>query len=238
MPTQTAIITGAGSGVGRAVAVDLAAKGWKLVLLGRRIANLDETRALTKVPPDQVAAIPCDIGDAGDVERAMHAAHDFLGHHVDALINSAGTNIPKRSFRDLSLPDYHEVINANLNGAYYTTRAVLPAMRKKQGGTIIHIGSDAGLFANPVSGPAYIAAKFGLTGLTAAINVEEKAHGIRACIIQPGPIDTPLMAKRPVMPDEAARAKMLQPEDISAAVAFVLELPSRAVVEEILIRPR
>jgi NADP-dependent 3-hydroxy acid dehydrogenase YdfG len=90
---------------------------------------------------------------------------------------------------------------------------------------------------NPVSGPAYTAAKFGLTGLTEALNAEERKHGIRAVIVQPGEIDTPLMDKRPVAPRAEARAKMLQAEDVAECVMLAIDLPQRATVEEIVIRP-
>jgi NAD(P)-dependent dehydrogenase (short-subunit alcohol dehydrogenase family) len=154
-----------------------------------------------------------------------------------ALVNSAGLNIPRRSFAELSSDDYRLVIEANLNGAYYCVAAFLPAMRRSRAGTIVNIGSVAGRWGNPVSGAAYVAAKFGLTGLTEALNSEERKHGIRAVIVQPGEIDTPLMEKRPMKPSVAARAHMLQAEDVAACAMLAIELPLRAAVEEIVIRP-
>jgi NAD(P)-dependent dehydrogenase (short-subunit alcohol dehydrogenase family) len=130
------------------------------------------------------------------------------------------------------------MINTNLNGAYYCTQAFLPQMRGRKSGTIIHIVSDAGRQANPKAGPAYVMSKFGLAGLTQSINCEERAHGIRACAIFPGDIDTPLLDKRPQPPPTEARTKMLRAEDVAECVLLAINLPSRAVVEEILIRPR
>ena len=106
-----------------------------------------------------------------------------------------------------------------------------------QVGTIVNIVSDAGKLASPKAGPAYVMSKFGLAGLTQAINAEERTQGIRACAIFPGDIDTPLLDKRPAPPGAEARAKMLQPEDVAACVLLAIQLPARAVVEEILVRP-
>src|SRR5438045_7852171 len=110
------------------------------------------------------------------------------------------------------------MIQANLNGAYYCVQAFLPQMRARKSGTIINIVSDAGKQASPKAGPAYVASKFGLTGLTQSINAEERSNGIRACAIFPGDIDTPLLDKRPVVPDSEARTRMLRAEDLAECV--------------------
>jgi NAD(P)-dependent dehydrogenase (short-subunit alcohol dehydrogenase family) len=153
-------------------------------------------------------------------------------------VNSAATNAPRRLLEVLSLEDYHAMINTNLNGAYYCVQAFLPHMRARRSGTIINIISDAGKQASPKSGPGYVMSKFGLTGLTQSINAEERANGIRACGIFPGDIDTPLLDKRPQPPTAEARTKMLQSEDVAACALLAINLPERAMVEEILIRPR
>jgi NADP-dependent 3-hydroxy acid dehydrogenase YdfG len=110
-------------------------------------------------------------------------------------------------------------------------------MRARKTGTIVNIVSEAGLKASPKSGPSYVLSKFGQAGLTQCINAEERVHGIRACSVFPGDIDTPLLNKRPVVPDAAARAKMMQPGDIADCALLAINLPPRAVVEEILVRP-
>jgi len=138
----------------------------------------------------------------------------------------------------LSMEDYHAMIDTNLNGAYYCVQAFLPQMRARGSGTIVNIVSDAGKQASPKAGPAYVMSKFGLAGLTQSINAEERGHGIRACAVFPGDIDTPLLDKRPLVPTAEARAKMLQPEDVAEAALLAINLPSRAVVEELIIRPR
>src|SRR5207237_9831758 len=125
-----------------------------------------------------------------------------------------------------------------LNGAYYCVQAFLPQMRARQSGTIINIVSDAGKQASPKAGPAYVMSKFGLAGLTQSINAEERGSGIRACAIFPGDIDTPLLDTRPQPPTSEARKKMLRSEDVAECALLAINLPERALVEEIVIRPR
>ena len=127
-------------------------------------------------------------------------------------------------------------MSVNLNGAYYVTRAVLPAMRERGSGHLIYISSISGL-APDVSGAAYQAAKRGLLGLAHAIRVEEKENGIRTCVICPGLVDTELMEKRLVKPTAEVLAKALKPEDVAEAVLSVAKLPPRVVVPEMQILP-
>ena len=234
---QTAVITGAGSGVGRAVALALAQQNWRVALLGRTKAALEETAKLTGLSADKLLLHVCDIGRVEQVEAMARAVLDKF-QTVEALINAAGTNAPRRALEVLSLADYHAMIDTNLHGAYYCVQAFLPQMRARQAGTIVNIVSDAGKQASPKAGPGYVVSKFGLAGLTQAINAEERGHGVRACAIFPGDIDTPLLDKRPAPPPAEARQKMLRSEDVAECVLLALRLPERAIVEEILIRPR
>jgi NAD(P)-dependent dehydrogenase (short-subunit alcohol dehydrogenase family) len=235
--TKTAVITGAGSGVGQAVALKLAQQGWRAALLGRRVEALRETVKLAGAFGRQLFVCACDIGDWTAVaQMATRVLAKFS--EVEVLVNAAGTNAPRRALEVLSLPDYHAMINTNLNGAYYCVQALLPQMRTRRSGTIINIVSDAGKQASPKAGPAYVMSKFGLAGLTQSINAEERANGIRACAIFPGDIDTPLLNKRPQPPDEAARARMMKPEDIAECALLCIHLPSRVIIEEMLVRPR
>jgi NAD(P)-dependent dehydrogenase (short-subunit alcohol dehydrogenase family) len=231
------IITGAGSGVGRATAIELARKGWKLALVGRRRDALEATHQLAGGGLDRIRLYPVDVGDPAAVESAARRVAEELGV-AQGLVNSAGTNVPQRALEVLSLADYHAMLGANLHGAYYWTQAVLPGMRAQGHGTIVNVVSDAGKLASPKAGPGYVVSKFGLAGLTQSINAEERGRGIRACAIFPGDINTPLLDKRPVPPDQAARDRMMQPEDVAACVIFCLELPPRVIVEEMLVRPR
>jgi NADP-dependent 3-hydroxy acid dehydrogenase YdfG len=230
------VVTGAGSGVGRAVAHLFAREGWRLALIGRRADALRETAAGATGAAD-VAIVPCDVGDPAAVTQM---AADVLARfgHVDVLVNAAGTNIPRRSWQELVHEDYHALMAANLHGAYYCIEAFLPGMRSRGNGTVVNINSEAGRLASPKAGGAYAASKFGLAGLTQSLNAEERANGIRACSIFPGDIDTPILDKRPQPPTAEARARMLQAEDIAECVRLAVTLPHRAVIEELLIRPR
>jgi NAD(P)-dependent dehydrogenase (short-subunit alcohol dehydrogenase family) len=234
---QNAVITGAGSGVGQAVALKLLRQGWRVALLGRREEALRETASLAEADASRCLPCPCDIGNPGEVEAAAKRILADFGE-VGVLVNAAGTNTPKRSLEVLSMEDYHAMINANLNGAYYCVQAFLPQMRHRQSGTIVNIVSDAGKQASPKAGPAYVMSKFGLAGLTQSINAEERHRGIRASAIFPGDIDTPLLSKRPVVPDAAARANMMKAEDIAECVLLCIHLPPRVIVEEMIVRPR
>ena len=234
---KTAVVTGAGSGVGQSIALKLAQQGWRVALVGRRAETLHETVKLAGSLSKQFLVTPCDIGEQAAVaQMAATVLAEF--RDVEILVNAAGTNAPKRSLEVLSLDDYHAMMNTNLNGAYYCVQAFLPQMRARQSGTIINIVSDAGKQASPKAGPAYVMSKFGMAGLNQAINAEERPHGIRACAIFPGDIDTPLLDRRPLVPDASARARMMKPEDIADCALLCINLPPRAVVEELLVRPR
>ncbi|MDB6156164.1 MAG: Sepiapterin reductase [Chthoniobacteraceae bacterium] len=230
---KTAVITGAGTGVGAATALALGKEGWRVILIGRRREPLEAVAAQL----NSALVCPLDIGDANAVEQL---GREILAqfNHVEVLVNAAGTNIPRRSFELLSMEDYHAMLQTNVNGAYYCTQAFLPGMRARGSGTIVNIVSEAGKQASSKAGPGYVVSKFALAGLTQAINAEEREHGIRACAIFPGDIDTPLLDQRPNPPNAAARARMMQSEDIAACVLLAINLPSRVVIEEMLVRPR
>ena len=231
--SRHAVITGAGSGVGAATALALAQQGWRVALVGRRRETLEATAAKC----EGALVCPCDIGDP-DAVAAMGARVLAEFGEVEALVNAAGTNAPRRALEVLTLEDYRAMMDTNLNGAYYCVQAFLPQMRARGSGTIVNIVSDAGKAASPKAGPGYVMSKFGMAGLNQAINAEERGHGVRACAIFPGDIDTPLLERRPVPPDAAMRARMMQPEDIAACALLAINLPSRVIVEEMLVRPR
>ncbi len=235
--TRSAAVTGAGSGVGQATALALAQQDWRVALVGRRVDALRETVRLAGLLGRQFLICPCDISNATAVaSMAQRVLTEFKD--VEVLVNAAGTNAPRRALEVLSAEDYHAMISTNLHGAYYCVQAFLPQMRARGSGTIVNIVSDAGKAASPKAGPAYVMSKFGLAGLTQSINAEERGRGIRACAIFPGDIDTPLLSKRPAPPDAAARAKMLKAEDVAACALLCINLPARAIVEEVIVRPR
>jgi NAD(P)-dependent dehydrogenase (short-subunit alcohol dehydrogenase family) len=235
---NTVVVTGAGSGVGRAIVLRFASEGWNVALVSRRREPLLETMALAQPSaPGRLAEFPCDVSDPVAVDAMGSAVLATFGN-VDVLVNGAGINVPERSFEALSLDDWHAVLGTNLHGVYYCVRAFLPGMRARRTGTIVNINSDVGKIARDLAGPAYVSSKFGLSGLTQQINAEERRNGIRACSICPRDINTPLLDKRPQPPSPEARAGMIQPEDMAALVWLVATMPSRAIVEEISVSSR
>jgi NADP-dependent 3-hydroxy acid dehydrogenase YdfG len=232
-----AVVTGAGSGVGRATALRFAREGWRVALLGRRPEALAATIAQApSAARKRLLALPCDLAQPDAITTtAQEIIRAF--RRIDVLVNAAGNNIPRRALGELSRSDYTAVMDANVNGVLYLVQAFLPTMRKQGAGTVVNVGSEAGKQASAKSGAAYVVSKFGLTGLTQTINAEERPNGIRACCIFPGDIDTPLLNKRPTPPSSEARTRMMQPDDIAACVWFAATLPARATVEQILIRP-
>jgi NAD(P)-dependent dehydrogenase (short-subunit alcohol dehydrogenase family) len=235
---STIVVTGGGSGVGRAVALKFAAAGWNIVVVGRGEAALGETIALAGPgAASRALAISCDVTSPGAVDAMAAAVIERFGD-VDVLVNSAGVNVPRRSLRELSREDWDLVLATNLDGAFYCVRAFLPGMRARRTGTIVNINSDAGKIARDLAGAAYVASKFGLTGLTQSINAEERANGIRATSIFPRDVNTPLLDKRPQPPSAEARARMLQPEELAECVWLAATLPPHAIVEEIFVSTR
>jgi NADP-dependent 3-hydroxy acid dehydrogenase YdfG len=234
---KNAVITGAGTGVGRAVAIGLAKQGWRLALVGRTEAHLQETAKQAGLSSEDGMILPISVSDLGAVTAMANQVAANFGE-IELLVNSAGTNAPKRQLFEVSQEDYTRIVDTNLNGTYYTVQAFLPKMRERKSGTIINIVSDAAIWGVPLAGAAYTVSKFGQRGLTQAINAEENQNGIRACAILPGEIETPLLNLRPSAPPPESFASMLQPEDVAECVLLAVNLPDRAVIQELLVRPR
>ena len=235
--SKTAVITGAGSGVGQAIALKLARLDWRVAIIGRRKDALQETVRLAGSHASQITPHACDVANAAAVATTGERILREFGE-VSVLVNAAATNVPRRSLEVLTSEDYHAMIATNLHGAFYCLQAFLPQMRARKNGTIINIISEAGKQASPKAGPGYVMSKFGLAGLTQSINVEERVNGIRACGIFCGDIDTPFLNHRPQVPDPVARAKMMRAEDVADCALFCINLPSHVLVEELLVRPR
>lgn len=230
---RTMVITGAGGGVGQAVAQRFAEAGWKLVLVGRGRDKLEAVA--TQLPADSVMIHPCDVSDANQVADLVEAVLLKFGG-IDALVNVAGINIPNRKWTDIDPGDFDRVIAINLKGAFNCMRSMLPTLRKRQG-TIVNINSEAGRRATAKAGCAYVAAKYGLAGLTESINAEERLNGLRAISVFPGEINTTLLDQRPEPPPESERLKMVQPEDVAECVWTAVNLPKRTLIEELVVRP-
>jgi len=228
---KVAWVTGGGSGIGLAAAAEMAKAGAKVVISGRSEATLKQ--ALKSVKGESIA---CDVGDKAQVAKAAAEIHK-RHRRVDILVNSAGINLPKRNFRDVTNEGWDEIVRINLSGMFYCIQAVLPGMRSRKDGLIINVSSWFGRYANALGGPGYGATKRAVVALSEQLNIEECTHGIRATSVLPGEAATPILEKRPVPPSPQVRAKMLQPEDLGRTLAFIAGLPPRVCVNEIIISP-
>jgi len=232
---QVVLILGASSGIGRDTAVFFAREGARVIASARRgdrLRNLQQQMVKEGHPLDIAAA---DASNAGEMEQLAERTRANFGK-IDIMVYVTGTNVPDRSMKRLTVKTWDMMVNVNLNGAYYITSAVLPAMRQAGAGHLIYISSISGLVPD-VSGAAYQAAKRGLLGLAHAIRVEEKENGIRTCVICPGLVDTEILEKRPVKPGPEMLAKALQPEDVAEAILAVAKFPPRVDVPEMQIMP-
>jgi NADP-dependent 3-hydroxy acid dehydrogenase YdfG len=233
---RVAWITGGGSGIGLAGAQELAKAGWTVVISGRRKEVIDEAAAAIVKAGGAAEAMPLDVASAEDAEKVAKAIVAKHGR-IDLLVNSAGLNVPKRSWEDVTVEGWNKVVDVNLNGLMYCIRAVLPTMRAQKDGCIINVASWAGRHVSKLTGPAYTATKHAVLALTHSFNMDEFRNGLRACCLSPGEVATPIMKLRPVPPSAEDMAKMLQPEDLGRTIAFVASMPPHACVNEILISP-
>ena len=144
-------------------------------------------------------AIALDVSKSDDVTKV---ADQILARHgrIDLLVNSAGINVPKRSWADMELEGWNRLVDINLNGVLYCMRAVLPAMRKQKDGCIINVASWAGRHVSKMPGPAYTTTKHAVLALTHSFNMDECVNGLRACCLSPGEVATPILKLRPVVP--------------------------------------
>ena len=145
--------------------------------------------------------------------------------------------MPNRFWKDQTPGGWNEVIRINLDGSFYCIAAVLPSMRERRDGLIINISSWAGKYNSSVTGPAYNAAKHAVVAMTENLNQEECINGIRACVICPAEVATPILDKRPIPPSAEERARMLQAEDLGRTIRFIAEMPAHACINEITISP-
>ena len=229
-----AIVTGAGTGIGAAVAVALHGAGAAVTLIGRRPEPLAEVAGRLG---DRVHACACDVSDYDAVQAAVEDAARAHGP-ATILVNNAGINTNPRSVADVSLPDWDLTVAVDLSGVFYCVRAALPAMRAAGGGTIVNIASTAGRWGSSLAGAAYSSAKHGVVGLNSVINEEESRNGIRCTVILPGEVETPILDRRPEPVSAERRRAMLQPEDVAAATLLAATLPDRACITELVIKPR
>jgi len=235
LENQIAWITGGGSGIGLAGAIELVKAGAHVIISGR--TEKTNASALSRLQAEGSAeSVALDVSD----KRAVALAFEkILAKHkrIDILITSAGINATKRNFDVLTADAWDDVVNINLNGLFYCVHSVLPTMRSQKGGLIINVSSWAGLHPSKLTGPAYNASKRAVLALTESINMEECGHGIRATSLLPGEVATPILEKRPVPPTTEQRARMVQPEDMGQAILFLAQMPSRTCINQMIVSP-
>jgi NADP-dependent 3-hydroxy acid dehydrogenase YdfG len=236
---QVAWVTGGGSGIGLAGAVELAKAGCRVIVSGRDAAKLDAAIATAEArgaPQGAIEAAPLDVADMAAVARVGAAIQD-KHQRVDILVNSAGINFAKRYWSETDSATFGEVVAINLNGAAACTMAVLQGMRQRRQGTVINVASFAGWYLGYLTGPAYSASKAGMIALSHSFNIEECVNGLRATALCPGEAATPILKKRPVEPSDEEKARMLQEDDLGRTIRFIAEMPAHVCINELVITP-
>jgi 3-oxoacyl-[acyl-carrier protein] reductase len=227
---QVAVITGAGRGIGAAIASQLAGMGAITVLCGRTAAPLESTAAAIERSGGEAHIAECDVTDLRSVESvAARVQRDF--GRIDILVNNAGVGSFAAPLHQMPADAWEQVLNTNLRGVYYCIRSVAPMMIKARRGHIVNISSLAG--KNPLpNGAAYAASKWGLNGLSYSVAEELRIHNIRISVVCPGSVHTELSPQEGKDPK-----KMLQPEDVAHVVAMLVTQQPQSFVSEVLLRP-
>ncbi|MEV6380235.1 SDR family oxidoreductase [Streptomyces sp. NPDC051773] len=233
---KTALVTGAGTGIGRATALMLAGEGATVVLVGRRPRPLDEVAAAVADAGGTALARPAHVEDADDVAELIRWTRDRAGP-VDVLVNNAGGAGRTGDVRRVGEDEWHAVLDVNLTAVYLLTRAVLPDMLERGGGSIITISSLAAVRPTPLGGAPYGAAKAGVRNFMTYLRNTYGDDLVRATCVLPGAVDTPVLDSRPEPPGAELRAAMVRPEDVARAVLLCATLPPRTVIEELIIAP-
>jgi 3-oxoacyl-[acyl-carrier protein] reductase len=227
---QVAVVTGAGRGIGAAIARKLASLGTTTVLCGRTKETLDATAQTILETGGKVEVIPCDVTILHQLEYAAARVASTFGR-LDILVNNAGVGGFNEPLHNMAPEEWDRILNTNLRGVYFAIHAFAPLMIRAYSGHIINISSLAGKNALP-NGAAYAASKWGLNGLTYSVAEELRQHNIRVAAVCPGSTDTELSPHAGKDP-----RKMLQPDDIAHAVAMLVTQATQSFVSEILLRP-
>lgn len=234
MTDRVAIVTGAGSGIGRAVAVTLLGAGYRVALAGRRAEALQETAELSKAAAEDVLAVQCDVGDPGSVKSLFDSANARFGR-LDVLFNNAGSGTPPMPLEDIPVESWQAVVNANLSGAFYCTQQAFRLMKAQspQGGRIINNGSISAHTPRPFSAP-YTSTKHAITGLTKSTSLDGRAYGIACSQIDIGNAETPMTARMPQGVPQADGSMAPEPvmdvQHVADAVLHMANLPLDANV--------
>jgi NADP-dependent 3-hydroxy acid dehydrogenase YdfG len=237
---KVALVTGASSGIGAATALSLAGAGARVALAARRTGRLQELVEKVRHAGGEATAIQADVAQQASAEQMIGATLERFGK-LEILVNNAGI-MPLAEFAGSNPEDWRRMIDVNLLGLLYATRAALPHLKRAGGGHIVNVSSVAGRIGFP-SGAVYSATKFGVVGFSEALRHEVLAQKTRITVIEPGAVATELVDH---VPDQATKARIqewqaqmrqLQSEDIAAAILYAVSQPDRVCVNEILLRP-
>ncbi len=233
---KVAVVTGAGSGMGRESARLLAGSGATVVLVGRRPASLAEVRDEILADGGLAVVEVSDISATGEAERLIARVEQVVGP-VDILVNNAGSSSTILNPQWLPEDEWRAVVDVNLTAVFLLTKAVLSGMLERGGGTIITVSSLAAVTPNLLGGAAYGAAKAGVRNFMTFLHTTFRGDGLRAITILPGEADTPILDNRARPPAAHERANMVQPVDVARAVHLAATLPQRTVLQEVVVAP-
>ena len=233
---QGCIITGGGSGIGRGAAIKMAADGAKVALVGRTASKVEAVKEEIEAAGGTALAYGVDVADLDAVKQMTQDVLDAFGS-IDILVNNAGHSSPHRRLLNTPPEEVRGVIDSNLVGTIYCTQAAVPAMLEAERGTIINISSLAGVTSGPFSGFAYGCAKAAVINFTQFLNADLRNTGIRASVVIPGEVATPILDNRPIPPDSDARELMTGVDETSEAIYLIASLPMRTNIPELVIRP-
>lgn len=229
---RVAVVTGGGSGIGRAIALDLAAAGAQTIVVGRRQDPLDATVKDIQAAKGRAIAISADLTEHEQIEQlAEQVLTQFSA--VDILVNNAGLNSKVRSARYLSEKEWRTVMDVNMLAPAMVTRALLPSMIEQQRGDVVMISSMAAIRPSVMAGAVYSATKSAARSYMEVLAQEVRQHGVRCISVFPGEVDTAILDDRALPPSAQARTHVMQPEDVSSMVLMTLALPRRATVTEL-----
>jgi NADP-dependent 3-hydroxy acid dehydrogenase YdfG len=232
---RVVLCAGSSSGMGRATARMLADAGANLILTARNAEALKSLATELEGAPGEVLVAPADATSAEAIDGVVARAHETFGR-IDVLVNTVGTNIARRSVMELTPQSWSDMLAVNLTAGFNLTRSVVPVMRRNHDGLIIHVSSTAAKTPDR-SGIAYQASKAGIAALAHGCMEEERDNGLRVTVLYPGLTDTPLVLKRPTPTPPEVLQRALQPQDVAAACMFVMSLPPRVHIPELVMKP-
>jgi NADP-dependent 3-hydroxy acid dehydrogenase YdfG len=233
---KVCIITGAGSGIGYGTAVRLAEQGAKIGLVGRTASKVEAVRDEIKSKGGEALAFALDVSDYDGVRAMTEQTLNTFGR-IDVLINNAGHSSHHRRILTTPPEEIRAVIDSNLVGMMYCTQLVLPTMLEAGKGIVINVASLAGVHTSYLGGMVYSTVKAAVIHFTRFLTFELTNTGVRASVLIPGEVDTPIMDNRPIPPTSNDRTTMVGIDECADALTMMAGMPQRSNISELIIRP-